>query len=263
MNVGRLLPTRSGLTHRRAILHRTEMSESRSPVEVEIAGFAEKAFLTRPRGTGDGSGVLFLHWFDEAPNANRTQFLHEAEGLADRGVVSLLPQLMFPWSSPPDSARADVEQIEAEGLALIAAIDHLQTREDVDPERIAIIGHDFGAMHGVLLAAKIDPACVVMIAPTPRWADWFLRFWPIQGDRFDYMRSLDPFDPINAVQQLSCPVLFQFGRHDFYIAAMAGTELFSAANEPKLMIPYEADHSMEIPEAKTDRLAFLAEHLGI
>ncbi len=239
------------------------MSESQSPAEVEIAGFAEKAFLTRPIGHANGTGVLFLHWFDEAPNANRTQFLAEAAELAERGTVSLLPQLMFPWTSPPESATADIERLEAERLALRAAVGHLQTREDIDQGRIAIVGHDFGAMHGVLLAAEIDPACVVMIAPTTRWGDWFLRFWPISGDRFDYMRSLEPFDPIRAVKGLSAPVLFQFALKDFYISAMTATELFGAAQEPKLMIPYDSDHSMAVAEAKTDRRAFLFEHLGI
>jgi dienelactone hydrolase len=239
------------------------MSESQPPAEVEIAGFAERAFLTRPGGTASGAGVLFLHWFDEAPNANHTQFLDEAEGLAERGVVSLLPQLMFPWSSPPESANADVQRLKAEKLALHAAVEHLHAHEDIDPGRIAIVGHDFGAMHGVLFATEIDPACVVMVAPTPRWADWFLRFWPIEGDRFDYMRSLDPFDPINSVKGVSAPVLFQFGRQDFYISAMAGTELFGAASEPKLMTPYDAEHGMGVPEVKTDRVAFLTEHLEI
>lgn len=239
------------------------MSESQSPAEVAIAGFTEKAFVTRPVGPADGAGVVFLHWYDEAPNANRTQFLAEAGHLAERGVVSILPQLMFPWASPPESAAADVGRLEAERMALRAAVGHLQAEEGVDPGRIAIVGHDFGAMHGMLLAAEINPACVVMIALTPRWADWFLRFWPIEGDRFDYMRSLDPFDPVTVVKDISAPVLFQFGRHDFYISAMAGTELFGAANEPKLMTPYDTDHSMVIPEAKTDRMDFLAEHLGI
>lgn len=239
------------------------MSESQPPAEVAITGFTEKAFLTRPAGSANGAGVVFLHWFDEAPNANRTQFLDEAGDLAEHGVVSILPQLMFPWASSPESATTDIGRLEAERMALRAAVDHLQSKEGVDSGRIAIVGHDFGAMHGALLAAEIDPACVVMIAPTPRWADWFLRFWPIVGDRFDYMRSLDPFDPVIVVNQISAPVLFQFGRHDFYISAMAGTELFGAANEPKLMTPYDTDHSMAVPEAKTERMAFLTEHLGI
>lgn len=239
------------------------MTDHHEPNEVEVPGFAQKALLVEASGNPNGSGILYLHWFDEAPNANRAQFLPEAAELAERGVVSLLPQLMFPWTSPPESAGSDIEKLEAEKLALHAAIDHLKSNEHVDPARIAIVGHDFGAMHGVLVAAEIDPACVVMIAPTPRWADWFLRFWPIDGDRFDYMRSLDPFDPINAVKRVSAPILFQFGRNDFYISAMAGTELFGAANEPKLMLPYDAEHDMEVPEAKTDRLAFLAEHLGV
>lgn len=239
------------------------MSESQSPAEVAIAGFTDKAFLTRPAGTANGAGVIFLHWFDEAPNANRTQFLAEADQLAKWGVVSILPQLMFPWALPPESATADIGRLEAERMALRAAVDHLQSKEGVDSGKVGIVGHDFGAMHGVLLAAEINPACLVMIAPTPRWSDWFLRFWPIEGDRFDYMRSLDPFDPITAVKGISAPVLFQFGRHDFYISAMAGAEFFGAANEPKLMTPYDTDHSMAVPEATTDRLAFLDEHLGI
>ncbi|MBA3960271.1 MAG: hypothetical protein H0X60_07755 [Chloroflexi bacterium] len=43
------------------------------------------------------------------------------------------------------------------------------------------MGHDFGAMHAVLAAgAERDVGVVVFVAGTPRWADWFLPFWPIE-----------------------------------------------------------------------------------
>ena len=75
-------------------------------------------------------------------------------------------------------------------------------------------------MHGAILAAE-DPriAAAVLIAATPRWGDWFLPFWPIAGDRHDYLRALSPLDPISRVGDLAPrPVCFQFARGDFFIA---------------------------------------------
>jgi pimeloyl-ACP methyl ester carboxylesterase len=239
------------------------MNDHQEPAEVDVPGFNEKALMVSASGAARRGAVLFLHWFDEAPNADRTQFLDEAIGLAPRGVTSLLPQLMFPWASAPHDADTDLRRIEEEASALRAALQLLGESGGVDSSMVAIVGHDFGAMHGALLAAGSDPACVVMIAPTPRWSDWFLRFWPIEGDRFDYMRSLDPADPITAIGQIGAPTLFQFGRQDFYIAAMTGSELFGAAREPKTMKTYDSDHGLEVPQARVDRHTFLAEHLEL
>jgi pimeloyl-ACP methyl ester carboxylesterase len=239
------------------------MSDHQEPAEVDVPGFTEKAFLVSASGVAHRGAVLFLHWFDEAPNANRTQFLDEANELARLGVTSLLPQLMFPWASAPHDAETDLRRIEEEASALRAALELLREAARIDSSPIAIVGHDFGAMHGAVLASGSDPACVVLIAPTPRWSDWFLRFWPVEGDRFDYMRTLDPVDPITAIGRVSAPILFQFGRQDFYIAAMTGSELFEAAGELKTMKAYDADHGMELPTVRTDRLEFLAEHLGL
>jgi pimeloyl-ACP methyl ester carboxylesterase len=170
---------------------------------------------------------------------------------------------MFPWVSAPHDAETDIRRIEEEASALRAALELLGEAARVDSSRVAIVGHDFGAMHGALLAADSDPACVVMIAPTPRWSDWFLRFWPIEGDRFDYMRTLDPVDPITAIGNINAPTLFQFGQQDFYIAAMTGSELFGAAVEPKTIKTYDSDHGLDVPQAWVDRLNFLVEHLGL
>ena len=239
------------------------MSDHQEPPEVDVPGFNEKALLVGASEAAQREAVLFLHWFDEAPNANRTQFLGEAIELARLGVTSLLPQLMFPWVSAPHDAETDIRRIEEEASALRAALELLGEAARVDSSRVAIVGHDFGAMHGALLAADSDPACVVMIAPTPRWSDWFLRFWPIEGDRFDYMRTLDPVDPITAIGNINAPTLFQFGQQDFYIAAMTGSELFGAAVEPKTIKTYDSDHGLDVPQAWVDRLNFLVEHLGL
>jgi pimeloyl-ACP methyl ester carboxylesterase len=239
------------------------MSDHQEPEEVDVPGFTERALLIHASGAARRGAVLYLHWFDEAPNANRTQFVDEARELAHLGVTSLLPQLMFPWASAPADAETDLRRIEDETSALLAALELLGESARVDSTKVAVVGHDFGAMHGALLASRSSPACMVMIAPTPRWSDWFLRFWPIDGDRFDYMRSLDPVDPVNTVRDIGAPTLFQFGKQDFYIAAISGTEIFEAAREPKTMKAYDGDHSIGLPQARADRLDFLASLLEL
>lgn len=169
--------------------------------DLRIADDAE-AYLVEPVDHGRGAAILFLHWFDsEAADANRVQFVDEAVELArELGVVSLLPQGRFPWAGDPRSANEDAARIRDEVARHAAAVDLLASRADVEAGRIGLVGHDFGAMHGVVLTAD-DPriAAMVSIAATPRWGDWFLPFWPIEGDRHDYLRALAPLDPITRI----------------------------------------------------------------
>jgi pimeloyl-ACP methyl ester carboxylesterase len=232
----------------------------------DIAVADTEAFLVEPDAGAAGPGMLFLHWFDtEAADGNRTQFLDEAAALArDHGVTSVLPQGRFPWSAPPTDAEADARRIRAEVDRHRAALDLLAARDGVDPGRIGLVGHDFGAMHGILAAAEDQRArAAVLIASTPRWGDWFLPFWPIAGDRFDYLRALSPLDPVTAIGRLAPrPVLLQFAKQDFYIAPMSGLELAHAAGDAKELRWYDADHALRSDEARADRATFLGQQLG-
>ncbi len=207
-------------------------------------------------------GVLFLHWFDpQADDGNRTQFRAEAERLGSEGVVSAMPQLVFPWSVDPVGSSADSRQIESEIDLLAACVDELEGR---GAERIVMVGHDFGAMHGALLMAR-DPRIVsgVLIAPANRWADWFLRFWPIEEDRIDYMRALRVLDPIEHIASIAPrPLLMQFANDDYFIAGMDASELYNAAGEPKRIERYEADHAMRSDHAVAHRHDFILEQLA-
>jgi dienelactone hydrolase len=226
-----------------------------------------EAFLVEPIDrSAAGPGVLFLHWYDtQAPDGNRTQFVDEAVELAhDHGAVSILPQGRFPWAGRPTDADADAARIRAEVALHRASLDTLVSHPNVDRGRIGLVGHDFGAMHGVLVAAD-DPRIVaaVLIAATPRWGDWFLPFWDVAGDRHDYLRALGPLDPITRVGDISPrPVCFQFARNDFFIAGMTGLEFQSAAGDPNELHAYDADHGVRDPQARADRAAFLGRALG-
>lgn len=242
----------------------TEQRDGARVHDLVIAG--AETYVVEPMQGARGPGLLFLHWFDpEAPDGNRSQFLEEARDLAAaHGVVSVLPQGRFPWLGDPADAKADASRIRAEVERHRAALDHLAGREGVDAGRIALVGHDFGAMHGIVLAAEDERiAAAVLVAATPRWGDWFMPFWRIEGDRFDYLRALAPLDPVSRIADLAPrPVCLQFARNDFYIAAMSGLELHRAAGEPKEMLAYDADHGVRDPQARKDRGAFLGRVLG-
>jgi len=229
-------------------------------------GLAVEAYLVRPvlAPASPGPGLLLWHWLDsEAPDGNRSQYLDEAAELAGKGVVSLLPQGRFPWVVAPDNATDDEAAIRAEVGRLRAGLDLLAARPDVDPDRIGIVGHDFGGMLAVVAASE-EPRvrALAIVAATPRWGDWFLPFWQIADDRIDYLRRLRPLDPIERIGRVVAPsVLFQFAERDFYIAPMSGREFARAAPDGAELRMYDTGHDMRLPEIRNDRLAFLTRTL--
>jgi dienelactone hydrolase len=222
------------------------------------------AWLVRPtRAPREaGPGILFWHWLDtEAPDGNRDEFLPEARALAARGVISLLPQGRFPWSIDPSGSAADAAEVGREVARLRQGLDLLVERPDVDPSRLAVVGHDFGAMLAILAAAE-DPriTALALIAPTPRWADWFLPFWRIDEDRIAYLAAMRPLDPVEVIGRVAPrPMLLQFGRRDFFIPLMAGLELRRAAGgeEAADLQAYDAEHDLHDASARADRTSFL------
>ena len=112
------------------------------------------AFVVEPAGRlarHSAAGVLFLHWLGQIHNDN-TEYLGEAVGLAQRGVVSVLPQGYFPWVPNPDGTTHDVTLVQHQVAAMERALNELADIPAVDPKRIAVVGHDYGAMYGSLLA---------------------------------------------------------------------------------------------------------------
>jgi len=233
-------------------------------------GLEVEAYLVRPQvavGPPGAAGLVMWHWLDsEAPDGNRTQYLDEAADLAAAGAVCLLPQGRFPWSLPPTGAVADRVLILAEVARLRAGLDLLAARPDVDAARLGVVGHDFGGMLAAVEAAHDDRVgAMVIVAATPRWGDWFLVFWDLPEDRIDYLRAMRTIDPIETIARVApdVPVLFQFGRSDFYIAAMTGLEFHGAAPKGSELLAYDTGHDMRLAEVRADRRAFLVRTLGL
>ncbi|MFL5750170.1 MAG: hypothetical protein ACJ767_06095 [Chloroflexota bacterium] len=212
-------------------------------------------------------GLVFAHWFDtHAPDGNRSEFVAEAvEWIGAHGGSAVLPQLTFPWTANPTGSAVDRDRIAGDLGLLRRCVDLVARRPGVDPERIGVVGHDFGAMHAIILGT-VDrrPAAYVLMAAVPRWADWFLPFWDIPEDRIDYLRAMRALDPIEHIGGVApARLLLQFGRRDFFIAPMTGLELKAAAPEGTELKAYDAEHDMALDEIRADRRAFLEDTLGV
>lgn len=223
---------------------------------------AVEAYIVEPADGRIRAGILFLHWLGEH-RSDRTQFLSEARALAPLGVVSILPAGRLPWVSDPIDAESDIANIELEQDRLEAAVAALANGVPGGAP-IALVGHDFGAMHGLLLASRQQRfGAVIIVAATPRWGDWFLRFWKVQGDRFDYLRRLAPYDPVTSARALKVPTIWQFSERDYFIAPMSAVELARASSDEPAIVWYEADHAMRSAGARAAREAFLRRELRL
>jgi len=248
-------------------------TEQRGPVSIHDLTFVGvdkpvKAYLVTPAAaaTTPHAAILYVHWLGEPATTNRTEFLEEAVTLAGRGVVSLLVDAM--WSEPKwyknripeeDYARSIRQVIE-----LRRAMDLLLAQPGIDLQRIAFVGHDFGAMYGILASAADRRAkTYVLMAGIPHLIDWFL-FARQPHDLESYRQQIAPLDPVNFVSRLApASVFFQFAKTDQYVSAAQATEFYAAAQPRKHLATYEAGHDLHTAEVAADRVAWLEREIGL
>jgi predicted esterase len=231
-------------------------------------GYRRVAELFRPIGEGSFAVILFSHWYEPgSPDSNRSQFVEEAKEMARAGAVSLLIEAL--WSDPDfflkrtqeEDAQNSVEEI----VNTRRAIDLLLSQVNIDPQRFAYVGHDFGGMYGVL-AGSLDqrPSYYVIMAATPRFPDWYLYSPKLEGEaRQAFIRQMSEIDPITHVPNLSpAELLFQFGTDDPHVPKERAEEFFAAAKNPKEIKWYESGHGLN-ETATLDRKAWLKEKLNL
>ena len=85
---------------------------------------------------------------------------------------------------------------------------------------LALVGHDFGAMFGMLMAsADHRPSWYVLMAPNASIGEWYL--WEkTKPDRAAYLERLAVLDVPSFLRQARGEgFLLQFSAHDVYITA--------------------------------------------
>jgi dienelactone hydrolase len=224
-----------------------------------------KAYLVVPPGNGPFAGILWVHWLGEE-KSDRTQFLDEAVALAPKGTVSLLVDAM--WSQPRwfgnRVLEKDYENSIRQVIELRRALDLLLSQANVDKTRIGFVGHDYGAMYGMLMAG-VDQRIntFVFIAPTQSLNDWAF-LGPQPKSKAAYLKQNSILELTDYLRQVkNASKLFQFGKADFYVSQADAAVLFAAAPEPKQRKLYAASHKMELSEIVKDRQDWLIQQLKL
>jgi pimeloyl-ACP methyl ester carboxylesterase len=238
-----------------------------SDVTVSVHGTAVPMYVVAPAAhrTHSNAGILFLHWF--APGtvgADRTEYLADAVGLAKQGTVSYLPQGSFPWLGDPVGTKADARAIRRQLEVFRVLLHRLAARPDVDPARVAVVGHDYGAMYGALLARSDRQVhAVVLETPDATWENWFLKYWlGFEGDQATaYAATFAGLEPVAAVHGLGSSLYLQFADTDIYIPQEVRAAFATSDPNAKVSL-YHAEHQLDT-DATADRLAWLQTELGL
>ena len=239
------------------------------------------ATLVLPPGKGPFAGILFGHWMmPRSPVANRKEFLEEALFLARSGAVSLLtdaPMLRPGFLPEKDQLKAEIQNAEASRQQVIdfrRGVDLLIARGDVDPARLAYVGHSYNAHTGgilsgvekrigsfVLMAGVFADEEFVFDSTTPAIVEFRKRI----GDEAlrDFFREHAFDDPVYFIgHSAPAAVLLQFGRDDAAIPESVARRSFERFSEPKKIEFYKAGHALN-GEARKDRVQWLAERLKL
>ena len=233
------------------------------------------AYIVTPEGKGPFAAVLWVHWLGEPATTNRTQFLDEAMKLAPRGVVSVLVDAMWSTAQNPDWFSKRVPEEDhgnsiRQVIALRRAMDLLLSQRDVDKTRVAIVGHDYGGMYGMMMTGVDQRVKTqVFVAVAPSLNDWAF-LGPQPKSKADYLRQNAALELTDYLRQTNgkATTFLQFGSKDVYVsrvdtgivARAAGIEQKDVAQFRRI---YDTGHEMNLQEIAADRAAWLMKELGL
>jgi len=137
-------------------------------------------------------------------------------------------------------------------------LDYALQRDDIDPQRIYVVGASYGAITGSTFAAKDDRvraialvyggADIVKMLQAPMIDSEIASNYPQLGPWMPLLRNATTYIPVPAAPQYYAgeisprPVLLQNGTADGLIATPAAEALHAAVQEPKVIQWYEGDH---------------------
>jgi dienelactone hydrolase len=233
------------------------------------------AYLITPPGKGPFPAVIYGHWcMPGSEKKNRTEFLDEAIVLARSGVVSLLPDHVSVHPGfQEDNSPLNEKQIAVEvqqDVNLRRGADLLLARKDVDPKRLAYVGHSCDATAGGFLSGidKRFKAFVIMAGDlsdevdrsTKMFQEYRKKVGPAKFDAFAAKYAW--MDAGKYVSHAAPAAVFlQYATEEPFLNGDVAKRYLEIVSEPKKLRVYEAPHALNAA-ATRDRIAFLAEQLS-
>jgi hypothetical protein len=205
---------------------------------------------------------------------NRTEFLDEAVLLAHSGVISLLPDHVsvhpgFVEDTAPLSDQDSAVEVQQD-VNLRRGADLLLARQDVDPNRLAYVGHSCDGSAGGFLSGidKRFKAFVIMAGDlsfdvdrrTKTLQEYRQKTGP---EKFDaYAAKYSWMEAGKYISRAAPAAMFlQYATDEPFLNADLAKQYFELVSEPKKLKMYTAPHALN-PEATRDRILFLAEQLS-
>ncbi len=155
------------------------------------------------------------------------------------------------WEPSTGSDRAWRDMVIRWRLDLGRSIDYLETREDIDVERLAFYGLSMGAAHGPIFTA-LEPRfkASVMLA----------------GGFYLEEAGLPETEPLNFASRSTIPTIMLNGRHDFYFPLETSQrplfELLGTPPEHKRHVLFDMSHMPPRNSTVKETLSWLDEYLG-
>ena len=234
------------------------------------------AYLVVPQGKGPFAAVIWGHWYwGNSPMRNRKEFLDEAVALAEAGVVSLLTD--GPIARPGHVENKEelneqgVTDLVQQVIDMRRGVDVLLARKDVDPKRLAYVGHSYNAVVGAILSGveRRFKAFVLMAATmsdevsmkTPEYQQYRKE---VGAEKFDaYMQKYSWTDQGKYVSHAAPAIVFlQYGSQETFLTPERARLYAAVVSEPKRFGLYDAPHALNAA-ARRDRIAFLTEQLKL
>lgn len=229
-----------------------------------------------PKGTGPFAAVIWGHWYwSNSAVRNRKEFLDEAVVLARAGVVSLLTD--GPIARPGHVENRDplneqqVTDLQQQITDMRRGADLLLSRPDVDPKRLAYVGHSYNATVGAFLSGidKRFQAFVLMAGglsdEVDKRSDEYRKFREKVGaGEFDAFEAKYAWlDPGKFVSHAAPATVFlQYATKETFLTPERAREYAAIVSEPKRFSLYEAPHALNAA-ARRDRIAFLIDRLKL
>ncbi len=111
-----------------------------------------------------------------------------------------------------------------------AALDHVLSRKDVNPERIVYFGRSLGAAVAVWLASWRRPYGLILESPFASVADMAKIAYPRLPI---HLLVRGKYDSLSKIGGISCPLLVLHGDRDEIVPISQGRKLYEAASGPK------------------------------
>jgi fermentation-respiration switch protein FrsA (DUF1100 family) len=233
----------------------------RSPVGFASGGATLGGHLYRPPGLGESERTPAVALCGPISSVKEQTLPHYAERLADAGYTALT-------FDPRSFGESEGEPRDHHDPSLVIedyanAVSYLMTRDDVDPDSVAVVGVCMGGGYAVSTAARDKRLkAVVSIAGGYNIGGTFQQFLGVDGFAA-YLRK------VHAPLVAPTPLLIVHGTTDAQLLPEFAQEAYDAALDPKELVWIEAHNHIQfydqdpyVSEAAAHTIRWLDRYVG-